>query len=117
MQPRFLRTALFVMAGLLIWSVDFAFTYVFAAVACARGFAGRSVLGMGIVPFAIVAATIVCAAAAGAVLWRALHGYRQARRASTADTEQFLLFTAFTVAALSLLAILWNGLAAWVPAC
>ncbi|MFO7277145.1 MAG: hypothetical protein DIU56_008950 [Pseudomonadota bacterium] len=111
MTRPFTRTTIFMLAGLLIWAANLVFTYVFAALACARGFAGMRVLGAGIVPFAILAATLVSMVAVGVVLWAGWRGYGSARRHRGDETDRFIHYVAVAAAAFSLVAIVWNGLA------
>lgn len=106
----FPRTALFVTAGLLIWATDFLFIYVFAAIACARGHAGATVLGIGIIPLASTVATL---AAAGACLGVVMAGRREARPAAAESANGgFIAGLAAIAAALALIAIVFTGLPA-----
>lgn len=111
MTRSFTRTTFFMLAGLLIWAANLGFTYVFAALACARGFAGMRLLGAGIVPFAVTAATLVSVVAAGALLRAGWRGCSAARRDGAAETERFIQCVASAAALLGLIAIVWNGLA------
>ena len=102
---------LFMIGGLLVWAVHFTIIYGFTAVACANGFAATRVLGIGVVPFVIGAATLLALATTGLVLKSALSGPilpRSARYGET--TEHFLRYTAVVIAVLSLVAIAWNAL-------
>lgn len=101
MESAFPRSALFITAGLLIWAADFLFIYVFAALACARGYADASVLGFGIVPFASAISSIAAFAASGAVALAA----QRYRRRNARDHDQFRRGLAFIVAVLSLIAV------------
>lgn len=111
-EPRFPRTTLKVTAGLLIWAADFLFIYVFAALACARGYAHATVLGFGIVPFVSTVATAVAAGASAAVIIAGAH--RAATAASPASddatTSMFLGRLAMIVAMLALIAVALTGL-------
>lgn len=102
----FPRAALFAAAGLLIWAADFLFVYVFAAIACARGFDGVTVLGARVVPLASAAATLVALIATGLVIAAG------ARRAATGDPSNgaFLGAVAMATALLALIAIVFTGL-------
>lgn len=103
---RFPRTALFTAAGLLIWAADFLFIYIFAAIACARGYADLTVFGAGIVPLASFVATVIALVATGLVI-RA--GARRAG-AGGASSGAFLGGVAAIAALLALIAILFTGL-------
>jgi hypothetical protein len=103
---RFPRAALFIAAGLLIWAADFLFIYAFAAVACARGFADATVLGLGIVPLASFVATVLALAATGVVI---VMGTRRARNGDP-SSGAFVGGLAATTALLALIAIVFTGL-------
>lgn len=110
-EPRFPRTTLTVTAGLLIWATDFLFIYVFAALACARGFAHTTVLGFDIVPFMSTLATAAAAASIALIVAGARRAV-VARAASVEDTpaSAFLGRLAMIVAMLALIAIALTGL-------
>jgi hypothetical protein len=115
----FIRKSLFMIGGLIVWAVQFGVIYTFNALACARGFAGRQVLGIGIVPFVVSAVSLVALAATLAVLLAAL---RRRGPAPTSREERpvdaFLRNTTVAIAALSLVAIAWNAVPAFiVPPC
>jgi hypothetical protein len=115
----FIRKSLFMMGGLLVWAAQFTTVYVFNALACARGFAERQVLGIGIVPFVVGAASLLAFAATLAVLLAAL--WRRGPAQASLDerpVDGFLRYTTVAIAALSLVAIAWNALPAFVvPPC
>jgi hypothetical protein len=101
-------TGLRMLSGALVWAVHFLAIYGFTALACARGFAAAQWLGVGVLAWAIGAATVVALAAATAII------------ASTRRTPVIGFTEWFTagVAALAMLAIAWETLsAAMVPAC
>lgn len=108
MESRFPRAALFTTAGLLIWAADFLFIYIFAAIACARGFANATLLGIGIVPLASAFSTVIAAAATCAVILvgaqrdRADHG--------EPSTGAFVGQLAMIAALIALIAIVFTGL-------
>jgi len=112
MEPRFRRTTLTVTAGLLIWAADFLFIYVFAALACARGFAHTTLLGFAIVPLVSTIATAVAAVASIALIVAGAH--RAAAATShvpdDATAAPFLGRLATIVAMLGLIAIALTGL-------
>ena len=102
----FPRTALFIAAGLLIWAADFLFIYICAAIACARGLADATVLGLGIVPLVSSGATAIALAATGIIIAKG------ARRSRTGDPSNgaFAGSLAAIAALLALIAILFTGL-------
>ncbi|HEY8509551.1 MAG TPA: hypothetical protein VIL32_14395, partial [Steroidobacteraceae bacterium] len=75
-ERSFTRSSLWLFAGLLIWAANFFVTYVFTAVACARGFAGNSIAGLGVIPFVTILSSVVAIMANAAVLRAALMRYR-----------------------------------------
>lgn len=110
MSPRFASTALVIWSGLLIWAADFLFVYVFAALACARGFAALQIGAIGIVPLAAIAASALAAALTGAVMWWC---WRRLRASSMPDSPTtFVYGVAFILGGLSIIAIAWNLLPA-----
>jgi hypothetical protein len=123
----FVRSSLYMTAGLLAWGAAFLVTYGFAAIACARQFAGRLVLGLPLVHAVIAIATLVTGGAAIAVI---LHARRDLHRHASqtsrvgsgsragAESRRLQASVALATAVLGLIAILWNGIAALlVPAC
>jgi hypothetical protein len=105
------------MSGLVAWAAQFTIIYGFASVVCARGYGGLSVLGIGIVPFAILGVTLLALGGAGLALLLAFRDRRQ-QSADAHPTDRFLVDTTLVVSGLSIAAILWQGLPALiVPAC
>jgi hypothetical protein len=110
MSAAFPRTALFIASGLLVWAADFLFIYVFAAVACARGFADATVADMGIVPFASTIATLGAAGATFAIVARCRREMRPA--AADAANGGFIAGVAAVASLLALIAVVFTGLPA-----
>ena len=98
------------LAGPLIWAAHFLFIYIFQALACARGFAGVSLLGTGIVPLTVGMATAVAAVATVLMLFRAMRDLGAIGPATEQDAERFMNWMTAAGAGLSLVAILWDGL-------
>jgi hypothetical protein len=86
------KTTLRVAYGPLIWLVHFGILYGFNALACARGFPGA-------VPWVVAAATLILAVPVGLLVLGKRKG-------------QFVDWLSAALAALSLLAILWQALPA-----
>lgn len=108
MQHRFTPTAFFIWSGLLVWAADFLFIYVFAALACARGFAHLRIAGFPIVPVATTLASILALLVTAAMAWFAL---QRARGGPSSDQHsQFILFLALALSALAMIAIVWSSL-------
>jgi hypothetical protein len=83
-------SALRISAGPLLWAFHFTVIYAFNALACARGFSQ-------FVPWVIAAATLVLGAAATLLVLRS-------------SREEFVDWLSASLAALSLVAILWQAL-------
>lgn len=96
MQHRFTSTTFLLTGALLVWMADFAFVYVFAAVACARDFA------VELVPAVTTAASL----GAGVVtVWLLRRGY-QAHRASAVDEHsRFIAFVTLATSVIALVAL------------
>jgi hypothetical protein len=93
------RTAqvLLALGGMFAWAVQFTLIYGAISTLCGRGWADATLLGIGVVPFAILSTTLVTPASA---------------------TDAFLSQTGVLINGLSLIAILWNGVPAFIlPAC
>lgn len=101
----FTSQILFVLSGLIIWSVHFLVIYPFNALACARGFTAVDVLGVGIVPFTILGVTILALAAIAASAFLAPANRGPANPNGNAANEKFLRGLAIGIALLSSLAI------------
>jgi hypothetical protein len=95
MQRRFTSTTFFLTGALLVWIADFAFIYIFTALACARGFAH-------LVP---VVPTVASLCAGAAAVWLLQRGYR-GHRAVTADEHgRFIAFVTLATSGIALLAV------------
>lgn len=106
------------MTGLMAWVIQFTVIYGVTAFACARGYADLRLLGFGLVPAVIVAATLVALAVTAVVLTGAL-ARRPRLVAETAHAnDRFLNYTTILISGLSLVAIAWTGLPSLIlPAC
>jgi hypothetical protein len=111
---RFIRELVNMVAGLLIWALHLAFVYSMHTIACARGAAGWTVLGFGLVPFTVTVASALALAGSAVVLAIALRDLRQMRGEGddVRDSQRFMTYTSATVAGFSMLAIAWVGLPA-----
>jgi hypothetical protein len=90
--------ALRISLGVILWALHFTVIYGFTALACARGFGASASWVVGV-------ATVVAAAAALALIVTHL-------------STEFTHWMTAAVAALALVAIIWEGLPAlMVPAC
>ncbi len=114
-----IRKSLFMVGGLIVWAVQFTVIYGFNAIACARRFHEVDILGMGVVPLVVTAATVVAVLVTAAILLAAYRRIGPARDArDDKPVNDFMRYTTITIAALSLVAIVWNGVPALiVPSC
>ncbi len=115
----FIRKSLFMIGGLLIWGAHFGLIYAFNSLACTRHFASQSYFGFGIVTLTVIGTTIVALGGVFVILllafWR--RGPARASR-DQKPVNHFMRYTTMTIAALSLVAVAWNGLPAlMVPPC
>lgn len=102
MRHPFTATTLLILGGLLVWMADFVVVYVFAAVACARGFADVSWLGVPIV----TATTIVASLIAGAItVLLVRRGYRLQSAVETDDHSRFIGFVTYASGGIALIAL------------
>ena len=108
----FTATTVFMCGGLLIWAADFLAVYVIAAIACAKGFASSTVLG---VPFVAFVATVVTLLAVAATVWLVRVAVGQLR-AQGERGSRFIYFLAASLGGMALLAIFFNVLPAWLLA-
>jgi hypothetical protein len=96
MQRRFTSTTLMLTGALLVWLADFAFVYIFAAVACARGFANLT-------PSVATAASL---SAAAVTVWLLRRGYRAYQATSADEYSRFIAFVTLATSAIALIALL-----------
>ena len=114
----FTPTFLYLTAGLVIWAVRFLAAYIFTALACARGWADAAAGAVGLVPAVVGLFTLVAAAGCGAILLYAGVHLKRAPRAPAEENVRFIHAMAGSVAALALLAIIWETLPVFVvPIC
>jgi hypothetical protein len=92
---RFTSTTFLLTGALLVWMADFAFVYVFSALACARNF-------VHLVPAVTTAATL----GAGAVtLWWLHRGYRAHRASASDEHGRFIGFVTLATSVVALVAL------------
>jgi hypothetical protein len=108
MQQRFARTTFFIMGALLIWLATFVCVYVFAALACARGFAHLQVGGLLIVPFVTITGTFLAAIANLSLLLV----LRKLTRDESDEHAGFLRFVALASTVIVLVSLAWLALPA-----
>ena len=103
---RFGLTTAWVWCGLLVWAAYFLAVYVFAALACERGFAGHRIAGYAIVPFAAACGLLVTLAINVTV---AVVARRRLTR-ERPGVSTFVEFLALALALLGVLALVWTAL-------
>jgi hypothetical protein len=96
MQHHFTATMLVLTGALLVWMADFAFVYVFAAVACARGFA---------VPLVPAVTTLASLTAGVATVWLLRRGYRAHQAAAIDEHSRFIAFVTLATSVIALVAL------------
>ena len=99
---RFAPTVFVLTGALLVWMADFGFVYVFAAVACARGFADAHVFGLPLVP---MSTTLASLAAAAVTVWLFRRGYRAHRAVAMDEHDRFIAFVTLATSGLALIAL------------
>jgi hypothetical protein len=107
MTDSFVRTALALTGALLAWAADFVFVYAFAAIACERGYAAKTVAGVGIVPLASLVATFAAAGVTIRLLRAATRGHP-----ANESLGVFASRTKVAVGALAMIAIVLTALPA-----
>jgi hypothetical protein len=116
-ETGFASRLLLASAGLLVWGGHFLFIYVFAALACARAFADMHLFGVGVVPLAILASTVV---ALLLLAWLSVRGWRTENRVPTSgpNTPSFLRHLGAALGIYSAVAILLQALPVLIiPVC
>jgi hypothetical protein len=107
-QPhRFTPTTLFVTGGLLIYLTNFVVVYVFAALACARGFSAVRFAHMPIVTLAAIASTLI---AIVGTIFLLRKGWGAARNSAADEHSRFIGFVALATSALALIALVMLAL-------
>ncbi len=109
---------LLALGGMIAWAVQFTIIYGATSTLCGRGWADAALLGIGVVPFTILASTLATFAAAAILLIVSLREERQWRDQPASATDSFLNQTSVLINGLSLVVILWHGVPAFIlPAC
>ena len=114
------RTAqvLLTLGGMVAWVVQFTVIYGATSTLCGRGWADATVLGVGVIHFTILATTLAALAATAILLIASLREERQQRDQPASATDSFLSQAGVLINGLSLVAIVWNGVPAFIlPAC
>jgi hypothetical protein len=114
----FTPTFLYLTGGLIIWAVRFLAAYIFTALACARGWDDSAVGEVGLVAAVVSFLTLVAVTGCGAILFHAAVHLRRAPPEPAEENVRFIHVMAGSIAALALLAIIWETLPVFViPIC
>jgi hypothetical protein len=109
---------LLTLGGMIAWAVQFTVVYGATSTLCGRGWADATLLGIGVVPFTILAATITTFAATVILLIVSLRAERQHCDRPVSATDTFLSEAGVLINGLSLVVILWHGVPAFIlPSC
>lgn len=104
--------------GLAIWAAHFGTVYATNAVACARGLAGTTLLGLPFVPVAVTALTLLALVGLAWVMRSALVGLDPPLDEGGEAEPRFTRWFALATAALAALAVFFQGIPALVvPPC
>lgn len=110
-ERRFTAKTFLLFGGLLIWAAHFMFVYSANAVACQRGLENVRILGIGLIPFTVVLATLVALAVAGYVLAMAMGWLGPLRGESQNDpSSTFLSQITVVLTLISMIAITQSAL-------
>jgi len=101
-QHAFGMTTLFIVGALVAWLGAFLVVYVFAAIACAKGFAHVRILGLPIVP---VVTTLTCLFTAGITIVLMRKVGARLRTEAASEHERFIGFVAFATSAIAIFAL------------
>ena len=99
------------LGGFLIWAAHFALVYGFTTLACARGFASAQVAGLNTASLVIGTITLLAVLGLALSLRRTLQTPLPAGNDDTwTMPPSFIRYTTVAIAALALLAIVWQTL-------
>jgi hypothetical protein len=105
------------LGGLIVWAAHFGLVYVANAIACERDLAGRTVLGLPLVPVLVLGASALALLVLGVI---ASGAERRLRRSPAGepgeedDERRFLARLGLAVALVAALAILWQSVPALI---
>jgi hypothetical protein len=102
MEHRFTPTSMLLVGGLLVWMAAFTFLYVFAAVACAKGFADVQIVGLPMIPSVSIATSIIAAAANVKLV---MYGWRSRKQRTLDAHSSFIGFVTLATSGLGLVAL------------
>lgn len=115
------RDSLLGMVGApIIWAVHFVTVYVLVSFACAFGFSGGRILGIGAVPFLIGVVTLIAVVfialltRLGYRRWRQTEADRRRMDPDLWARRRFMALTALLLSGLSLIATIWVAVPAFL---
>jgi uncharacterized membrane protein YqjE len=97
-----------IVAGPLVWAAHFTLCYALLSVGCSAGWQNASVLGLDLIRGLLLLATAAAVAMLSALLIRSV---RQRNREPAGTRPRFMAAAAAGLNVLSLIAVLWTGLA------
>jgi hypothetical protein len=115
-RPGFTAKLTFLCGGLLIWAAHFLTIYGVNGVVCARGLDRFTVLGFGIVPAIVAAATGLAVIACCMIAVAALRGQGPGMGDEVGSVRAFWRSGTACLAGFAVIAILWTGLPALLVA-
>ena len=114
----FTSTFLYLLGGLIFWGVRFLSVYSFTAIACSRGWQGNQFAGIGAVQLGVSLITIPGVLGGVAILVVAMSRLRTRPAGEAEENSRSIHYIAATVAALAILAMLWETLPVYmIPVC
>jgi hypothetical protein len=114
----FTATFLYLMGGLVVWGARFLSVYAFTGLACARGWAGTTLFGVGMVPVVITLATLIGVAICVVLIAISIARLRGQPADGEVGTLRFVDTVTVLVAGCSILAMVWETLPVlFIPIC
>jgi uncharacterized membrane protein len=114
------RTAqvLLTLGGMIAWALQFTIIYGATSTLCGRGWAGSTLLGIGIVQAIVAATTLVALVPTALMLLMLLRAYKHADDEGDHTATFFMMQAGILINGFSLVVILWHGVPAFIlPAC
>ncbi|WP_046865418.1 hypothetical protein [Microvirga massiliensis] len=106
------------LGGLLAWAVQFTILYGVTSVSCGLERADQTLFGFRLIPAVIVLTTIAALVVTSGILALSVARYRRLSAEAGSETDRFLSHSAILVSGLSLVAIAWHGVPAFLlPSC
>ena len=107
-MPGFTPTFFYLTGGLIVWAVRFLAVYIIVALACARGWAEATFLGLRVVDSVPILATILGVAACLALILTAVARLRALPAGRGAENSRFVHVVAALIAGIAILAMVFE---------